>query len=160
TGIGPCHRSGPSVNLTDTVHAPMLLLLGLLMDRLTVLVVCLTLFGAPTIVSADGKQPMTVENLFAFKRVADPPVSPDGKLACYVVASVDLAANKTSSAIWLASTEKGEPRQLTNVPGKKDSHPRWSPDGKKILFQSNRSGESQLWVIDLSGGEAKQLTTI
>ena len=130
------------------------------MDRLTVLVAGLTLFGATTIVFADGKQPMTVDDLFAFKRVADPQVSPDGKLAAYAVTSVDLAANKTSSAIWVASTEKGEPRQLTNVPGKKDSNPRWSPDGKKILFQSNRSGESQLWVIDLSGGEAKQLTTI
>ncbi len=138
----------------------MLLLLGLLMDRLTVLVACLTLFGAATIVFAEGKQPMTVENLFDFKRVADPQVSPDGKLAAYSVTSVDLAGNKTSSAIWVASTEKGEPRQLTNVPGKKDRNPRWSPDGKKILFESNRSGETQLWVIDLSGGEAKQLTTI
>ena len=130
------------------------------MDRLTVLVACLTLFGAPTIVFAEGKQPMTVENLLSFKRVADPQVSPDGKLAAYVVTSVDLAANKTSSAIWVASTEKGEPRQLTNVPGKKDRNPHWSPDGKKILFESNRSGETQLWVIDLSGGEAQQLTTI
>ncbi|HEV8066986.1 MAG TPA: DPP IV N-terminal domain-containing protein, partial [Planctomycetaceae bacterium] len=103
---------------------------------------------------------MTVENLFVFRRVADPQVSPDGKLAAYVVTSVDLAANKTSSAIWVASTEKGEPRQLTNVPGKKDRNPHWSPDGKKILFESNRSGETQLWIIDLSGGEAQQLTTI
>ena len=159
-GIDPCQRSGPSVNLTGTVRAPMLLLLGLLMDRLTLLVACLTLFGAPTIASAEGKQPMTVENLLSFKRVADPQVRPDGKLAAYVVTSVDLAANKTSSAIWVASTEKGEPRQLTNVPGKKDRNPRFSPDGKKILFESNRSGETQLWVIDLSGGEAQQLTTI
>ena len=130
------------------------------MDRLTVLLACLTLFGAPTLVFAEGKQPMTVENLLSFKRVTDPQVSPDGKLAAYVVTSVDLAANKTSSAIWVATTEKGEPRQLTNVPGKKDRNPHWSPDGKKILFESNRSGETQLWVIDLSGGEAQQLTTI
>jgi hypothetical protein len=69
--INPCYRSVPSVNLTGTVRAPMLLLLGLLMDRLTLLVACLTLFGAPTIACAEGKQPMTVENLFAFKRVPD-----------------------------------------------------------------------------------------
>src|SRR5262249_16004292 len=43
---------------------------------------------------------------------------------------------------------------------KADRHPRWSPDGTKILFESTRSGDSQLWVIDLSGGEARQLTTI
>jgi dipeptidyl aminopeptidase/acylaminoacyl peptidase len=44
--------------------------------------------------------------------------------------------------------------------GKKDRHPRWSPDGKQILFESNRSGENQLWVIDIGGGEARQLTTL
>ena len=53
-----------------------------------------------------------------------------------------------------------EPKRLTNAAGKKDRHPRWSPDGKHILFESNRSGDSQLWVIDLDGGEARQLTTL
>jgi dipeptidyl aminopeptidase/acylaminoacyl peptidase len=50
---------------------------------------------------------------------------------------------------------------MTNpAPGKKDRHPRWSPDGKQILFESNRSGDNQLWLIALDGGEARQLTTI
>ena len=52
-----------------------------------------------------------------------------------------------------------QPRQLTTTT-KKDRHPRFSPDGRRILFESNRSGENQLWLIDLSGGEARQLTTI
>jgi dipeptidyl aminopeptidase/acylaminoacyl peptidase len=130
------------------------------MDRLAVLLTSLAFFGVPSMVFAEGKRPMTIEDLFAFKRVADPQVSPDGKWVAYALTTVDLAANKSASSIWLASTEKGEPRQLTNVPGKKDRHPRWSPDGKKLLFTSNRSGDSQLWAIDLAGGEARQLTTL
>jgi len=131
------------------------------MDRLALLLACVCLFCFPAMVLAEGKRPMKVDDLFAFKRVSDPQVSPDGKHVVYVVGTVDLAANKTASALWIAPTDgKGEPRQLTNAAGKKDSHPRWSPDGKKILFTSNRSGDSQLWVIDLGGGEAKQLTTI
>src|SRR5437870_8457711 len=101
--------------------------------------------GADPAVAAD-KRPMKVEDLFRFKRVADPQISPDGKWVAYVVGSVDLSANKVPASIWLAPTDKGEPRQLTNAAGKKDGHPRWSPDGKQLLFESNRSSESQLWL--------------
>src|SRR5439155_12299335 len=49
--------------------------------------------------------------------------------------------------------------QLTNT-NTKDRHPRWSPDGKYLLFESNRSGSGELWVIALDGGEARQLTNL
>ncbi|HEV2946483.1 MAG TPA: S9 family peptidase [Gemmataceae bacterium] len=113
----------------------------------------------PAGMRAADKRPMTIDDLFRFERVADPQISPDGKMVAYVVTTADLPGNKTSSSIWLASSQDGKPRPLTNTT-KKDSHPRWSPDGKQILFESNRSGEGQLWVIDVNGGEARQLTTI
>ena len=128
------------------------------MKRLALFTLCLVA-ALPPAASAQNKRPMQVDDLFRFQRVADPQISPDGKLVAYVVTRVDLAGNKTSSGIWLAPTDKGEPRPLTNS-GKKDRHPRWSPDGKRILFESNRGGDFQLWVIDLDGGEARQLTNI
>ena len=131
------------------------------MERLALLIACLCVFCLPAAVLAEGKRPMKIDDLFAFKRVSEPQVSHDGKLVVYVVGTVDLPGNKSTTALWLAATDgKSAPRQLTNPTGKKDSHPRWSPDDKKILFTSNRSGDSQLWTIDLDGGEAKQLTTI
>src|SRR6266851_3053280 len=115
----------------------------------------------PTVAVAADKRPMTLNDLFAFKRVSDPQISPDGKLVAYVVGEVDKEANKIPSSIWLAATDgKSEPKRLTNAAGKKDKHPRWSPDGKQILFESNRSGDNQLWLIGLDGGEARQVTTI
>src|SRR6266511_2623868 len=127
---------------------------------LLLLVVLLTLTFADS-ASAAGKRPMELADLFKFKRVSDPEISPDGKQIAYALTTVDLENNSTSSSIWLApTTGKPQPRQLTNVPGKKDRHPRWSPDGKHILFESNRSGSMQLWSIALAGGEARQLTTI
>jgi dipeptidyl aminopeptidase/acylaminoacyl peptidase len=123
-----------------------------------------TLLGVTllTPIAAAAKRPMTLDDLFKFKRVSDPQVSPDGTQVVYTVAEImDVAGNKTKSNLWLAATDgKTPPRQLTTTE-KKDSHPRWSLDGKKILFQSNRSGDAtQLWIIDLTGGEANQLTTI
>jgi dipeptidyl aminopeptidase/acylaminoacyl peptidase len=114
---------------------------------------------APSSIRADGKRPMTVNDLFRFKRVADPQISPNGRHVVYSLTSVDLAGNRTTTNLWLASTSTAEIRQLTTTP-KHDRHPRWSPDSKSILFESDRSGESQLWIISLGGGEARQLTAI
>jgi dipeptidyl aminopeptidase/acylaminoacyl peptidase len=107
-----------------------------------------------------AKRPMALADLFALKRVADPQISPDGTQVVYVVTTVNLESNKSSSNLWLAAIDgKSPPRQLTTT-DKKDGHPRWSPDGKTILFESSRSGSSQLWVIDTTGGEAKKITEI
>lgn len=108
--------------------------------------------------AAQERRPMKVDDLFRFQRVSDPQISPDGKWVVYVQGQPDLDANKTVTHLWLVATEKGaKPKQLTD--GKKsDRHPRWSPDGQSILFESARSGSNQLYIIGANGGDPKQLT--
>src|SRR5262245_27144153 len=116
--------------------------------------------AAPAAAQPAARRPMTVDDHFQFKRVADPQISPDGKWVVYSVATIhDVGKNKVSSNLWLASTDGKTRRQLTATE-KKDRQPRWAPDGKSVLFVSTRSGTPQLWVIDVDGGEARQLTTI
>jgi dipeptidyl aminopeptidase/acylaminoacyl peptidase len=118
------------------------------------------LFAFTLSAQAADKRPMKVEDLFAFKRVAAPQISPDGKTVVYQVATVDLAKNTSSTALWLAPADgKAAPKQLTDPKGKRDANPRWSPDGEHILFESTRSGTSQLWVLT-ADGDPKQLTNI
>src|SRR5262249_55814931 len=38
---------------------------------------------------AQGKRPMKIEDLFQFKRVSEPQISPDGRQVIYVVGTVD-----------------------------------------------------------------------
>lgn len=130
------------------------------MKRIPLLLVCLLVVGS-AVGAETKKRPMTLDDLFKCKRVSDPQISPDGKLVVYAIGIPDMETNSIPTTLWLAPTDpkQGKPRQLTNTT-KKDKHPRWSPDGKQILFESTRSGDSQLWVIDVAGGEAKQLTTI
>ncbi len=40
-----------------------------------------------------------------------------------------------------------------------DGSPRFSPDGSTVLFISERSGSSELWLSDLENGSVRQLTT-
>ncbi|VTT97315.1 peptidase s9 : Dipeptidyl aminopeptidase/acylaminoacyl peptidase OS=Singulisphaera acidiphila (strain ATCC BAA-1392 / DSM 18658 / VKM B-2454 / MOB10) GN=Sinac_5836 PE=4 SV=1: PD40: PD40: Peptidase_S9 [Gemmataceae bacterium] len=117
--------------------------------------------AAPARLAAADKRPMKIEDLYKFKRVAAPQISPDGRRVVYQVGTVDLDANKSTTALWVAATDgKTPPKQLTDPKGKRDAAPRWSPDGTKILFESSRSGSSQLWVVPADGGEPKQLTDI
>ncbi|HEV3385859.1 MAG TPA: S9 family peptidase [Gemmata sp.] len=128
--------------------------------RIFVGLVALLLSTVSSSIAAD-KRPMRVEDLFKFKRVAAPQISPDGKKVAYQITSVSLAENKSTTALWIAATDgKTPPKPLTEPKGKKDSNSRWSPDAKMVMFESNRSGSSQLWVLPSEGGEPKQITTI
>lgn len=111
--------------------------------------------------AAMTKRPISVEDLFAMQRVGAPSVSPDGTWVVFASVEItDSKENKSVSKLWLVPSDGSFPaRQLTN-PTAKDSSPKWSPDGRWIVFESTRSGSSQIWAISPYGGEARQLTTI
>jgi len=101
------------------------------------------------------------DDLFKIKWVDTASLSPDGKHAAYTVAHIDKKDEEETifSAIWLANTESGETRQLTNGTAI-DSGLVWSPDGKQIAFVSTRAEKPQVYVIATDGGEARPLTTL
>jgi dipeptidyl aminopeptidase/acylaminoacyl peptidase len=109
--------------------------------------------------SATEKRALRSEDLLALRVITDARISPDGRFVAYVVKRADLEKNGYSSAIYLAATEGGEPRQLTAGTGR-DSAPRWSPDGRQLAFISDRGGSAQLYLLSLDGGEARQITDL
>lgn len=113
-------------------------------------------------VTAAEKRPMKIDDLFKFKRVGSPSISPDGKQVVYPVGTVDVEKNKTFNTIMIAPTDgSAEPKPLLETPAEKNDHsPRFSPDGKHILFISTRSDTPQLWIVAVDGKEPKQMTTI
>ncbi|MBA3848905.1 MAG: S9 family peptidase, partial [Opitutus sp.] len=108
---------------------------------------------------AADRRPLALEDLFKFKRVSDPQISPDGRHVVYTVAEVVFDENRTQSDLWLVDTAGGAARPLTSSP-KNERHARWSPDGRWLAFESNRSGDYQIWLLPLGGGEARQLTSL
>jgi dipeptidyl aminopeptidase/acylaminoacyl peptidase len=101
------------------------------------------------------------DDLYRLTWADDPRISPDGRTAAFSAWRLDRDENEYAAAIWLAQLDgEAEPRQFTA--GKKlDVSPRWSPDGTRLAFTSNRDGEAkQLFVIPVEGGEPLRLTEL
>lgn len=84
-------------------------------------------------------------------------VSPDGETAVYVKRTIE--DNKYFRRLWRTTFKGGAPEQLTSA-NASDMRPRVSPDGKQLVFISDRSGKPQAWVMRLSGGEPRQVTNL
>jgi serine/threonine protein kinase len=82
--------------------------------------------------------------------ITDPDVSPDGHWLAYEMVGVheDIVISRSDGS--------GEVR-LTND-AFRDRVPRWSPDGNRIAFYSNRTGNYQVWMINRNGSDLQQVT--
>jgi len=106
------------------------------------------------------KQPFTLPDLYKIKTASDPHFSPDGRQIAFVLAESYLETGKTSQEIYIMNSDGTGFRNLTSNPAA-DNHPRWSPDGKSLLFISTRVNGSQAWLIHPEDGGtpvAEQLT--
>ena len=107
---------------------------------------------------AQQKRAIQFADMWAMGRVSDPQVSPDGQWIAYTVTYYDVEANKGNSDIHLVSVDGKMQKQLTFHPAG-DFHPRWL-DTHRLAFLSTRNGSPQIFILDLNGGEAQQLTHI
>ncbi|MCL2498105.1 MAG: S9 family peptidase [Symbiobacteriaceae bacterium] len=103
---------------------------------------------------------MAVQDILAFQWVVDPNLSPDGKNVAFTQTIIDAESKEYRHHLYLVpSCGSTPPRKISNAP-RRDTTPRWSPCGNQLAFVSDRSGEGQIWLLEMSGGEATQLTTM
>jgi len=99
----------------------------------------------------------TNEDLRHLKSISAPLLSPDGKQVLFTVAHT--TAEGAASHLWIVPTSTGgeKARQLTFSPpaDKRGEHSaQWAPDNSAIFFLAKRGEQTQLFRLDLRGGEA------
>jgi dipeptidyl aminopeptidase/acylaminoacyl peptidase len=116
---------------------------------------------------AQSKHPFTFEDMMQLKRVGEPAVSPDSRWVAFSAVDVSLDANTKTPHLWIIPVAGGEAKRLTPESGVGEDRPRFSPEGKRVIFETARDGGStQIWVQDFdttSGtltGDPKKVTSI
>ena len=102
----------------------------------------------------------TNEDLRHLRSISAPQLSPDGKLVLFIVAEPTADGGKTH--LWLSPVAgNGEKaRQITFSPPSDKRGERgaqWAPDGSALYFLAKRGEQTQLFRLDLRGGEAEPL---
>ncbi|MCP3804429.1 amidohydrolase family protein [Allokutzneria sp. A3M-2-11 16] len=83
----------------------------------------------------------------ATRGIASPVVSADGKQIAF----------RALNALWLLTIGDANPKRIV-ADGYFNSDPDFAPDGKSLVYTSDRAGDADLWVRDLASGSERRLT--
>ena len=125
--------------------------------RRPALLCTLLLLAAPPLAAQSGR--LTEMDVFELEYVSDPRVSPDGDRVVYVRQFADVMTDMNYSNLWLVRADGSGHRPLTT--GKfTDNSPRWSPDGSRIAYMSNRDGMPQIYMHWVESGQTAAITNL
>jgi dipeptidyl aminopeptidase/acylaminoacyl peptidase len=111
-------------------------------------------------VPGQGRRAMTVEDLIAAPRIADPQLSPDGRTVLFVQTTTDGTTGRRNADIYAVPADGSAAAKPLITGERSENTPRWSPDGKQIAFLSNREGATQIYVASAAGGDIRKVTNL
>ena len=101
----------------------------------------------------------TYADVFQLEYASDPRISPNGKKIVYARNFMDIMKDRVRSNLWITDFDGADNRPLTTG-NLNDYSPRWSPDGKKLLYLSNNNGTTQVYLRWMDTGQTAKLTNL
>lgn len=116
------------------------------------------LLASPLLGQTEEKRPIRPDDYYMVKRLSSTELSPDGRYLLYTVQTVRRAQNDRLTEVWWADLETGKNMRLSTA-GINTTSPHWTPDGKRIYFNTQRGDESGIHFLNFlePGGEAYRL---
>src|SRR5258705_3410453 len=105
-------------------------------------------------------RPLQPDDYYRLQSVSEVELSPDGRWVAYVLSTPNRATDRDDGDIWLVSFDGRQHIRLTSSPAN-DHSPHFSADGRMLAFLRDPldgKSETQIWLIGLPGGEARQLS--
>ena len=101
--------------------------------------------------------PLVTADILEFRMVGGVETSSDGRQVAFTVVTQDPDENQQKSAIWLAPADGSSPARQLTAGKRRDLRPRFSPDGTRLAFTSNRDKEwrQDLHVVDLGARDRR-----
>ena len=88
-----------------------------------------------------------------------PAWSPDGKRIAVQTGKYSRTPGENTAHVWVIDVETGTTTKLAaHDKNYLDETPSWFPDGKRLAFQSDRTGRMEVWVMNADGTAARQVT--
>ncbi|WP_273567365.1 S9 family peptidase [Maribacter halichondriae] len=111
-----------------------------------------------TLALAQEKSNLELIDIFDMEYVSDPQISPDGSKIVYIRNSKDVMTDKNLSNLWIINFDGSNNRPLTTG-NHNNVSPRWSRDGKKLVYRSNgEDSKTKLYMMWLDTKESVPLT--
>ncbi len=104
-----------------------------------------------------AQQPFGPDDLWAWRSLSDPRIAPDGRWVAYVEAWNDRVADARRANLWLVSADGKERRRVTTGDWQ-DSSPRWSGEGDRLAWISDRGGSPRIFVGSVDAGSETAIT--
>ena len=123
--------------------------------RVSAILACLIMLSGNGITQT----PLQATDIYQLEYASDPRIAPDGQRIVFVRHFKDIMTDRNLSNLWVVNTDGSNLEPLTSG-FQADYSPRWSPDGKTLLYVSNKNGRPQLFLRWMSSGAETQVTNL
>jgi dipeptidyl aminopeptidase/acylaminoacyl peptidase len=120
------------------------------MQKSHFLIAIATLLSIPQLATA--QRAFSAADTLALQTIGEVAPSPDGKIIVFLVATVDLSANKNISHLMRISSSGGAPELVQGAPEGAASL-RWSPNGDRLAFIASHEKTSAIYTLDIAAGK-------